>query len=75
MSLLLIPVLLFLFCYSDPAGKLVELLLWARLIIEPDRLPSSSGYVSFDASANCIGLNDEGKKIRELLDTVHAERH
>lgn len=41
-----------LFYYSDPAGKLVELLLWAKLIIEPDKLPSSSGYVSFDASAN-----------------------
>lgn len=42
--------------YSEPAGKLVELLLCARLIIEPDKLPSSSGYVSLDASANAIAL-------------------
>lgn len=75
MSLLLIPVLLFLFCYSDPAGKLVELLLWARLIIEPDRLPSSSGYVSFDASANCIGLFFYGKREKEKEKTRIAVNH
>lgn len=36
-------ILLTFLCYREPAGKLVELLLCAKLIIEPDRLPSSSG--------------------------------
>lgn len=44
-------VILTFLCYREPAGKLVELLLCAKLIIEPDRLPSSSGYASRDPSA------------------------
>lgn len=42
--------------YNEPAGKLVELLLWAKLSIDPDRLASSSGYVSLGASAMASAL-------------------
>lgn len=49
------PAVLRIGCYRDPAGKLVELLLCAKLIIDPDKLPSS-GYVSREASANAIAL-------------------
>lgn len=45
-------------CYSDPAGKLVDELLCAKLSIEPDSEPSSvsSGYVSRLASASARAL-------------------
>lgn len=50
--------------YSEPAGKLVELLLCARLSIEPDRLPSSSGYGSREASASANGLGNGIRTMR-----------
>lgn len=50
-------------CYSEPAGKLVEELLCAKLSIEPDKDPSrvSSGYVSRVASASARALKTKKK--------------